>query len=128
MIFPCSLPPQFFFYFFVFRFVFFAYDLFFFYEVKKMKVNVYTIYDDVAKECGPIFQSKNDAVAFRAFNSLLENVPESSLCDYSLFCLGYLDSETMVFTPEEHYGRLVTEDFDVVSVGVDDILSDKELG
>ena len=76
-----------------------------------MTYGVYTIYDDVAKECGPIFSSKNDAVAFRAFNSFIEqvNVPKE---DYSLFCLGYMDTENVSFIPEKNNGRLVTEDFE----------------
>jgi len=36
-----------------------------------MKKNLYTIWDKVAKQCGPVFEAKNDAVAQRNFKNML---------------------------------------------------------
>ena len=66
-----------------------------------MKVNIYTIYDVVAKECGPIFQSKNHDVAVRAFKSLISDTPNVSVSDYDLYCLGEFDTERCSFVPLE---------------------------
>ena len=68
-----------------------------------MKVNVYTIYDVVAKECGPIFQAKNHDVAVRAFKSLIsENLDNHlNVYDYDLYCLGEFDNEKCSFVPVE---------------------------
>ena len=64
-----------------------------------MKVNIYTIYDVVAKECGPIFQSKNHDVAVRAFKSLISETPNVNVSDYDLYCLGEFDTERCSFVP-----------------------------
>ena len=58
-----------------------------------MKVNIYTIYDVVAKECGPIYQAKNHDVAVRAFRSLISDTPNVNVQDYDLYSLGerYVD-------------------------------------
>ena len=46
-----------------------------------MKVNIYTIYDKVSEECGPVFQAKNDVVAHRAFKHLISDTPNVNLDD-----------------------------------------------
>ena len=66
-----------------------------------MKVNIYTIYDVVAKECGPIFQSKNHDVAVRAFKSLISDTPNVNVSDYDLYCLGEFDTEKCSFVALE---------------------------
>ena len=66
-----------------------------------MNVNIYTIYDVVAKECGPIFQSKNHDVAVRAFRSLISDTPNVNVSDYDLYCLGEFDTEKCSFVPLE---------------------------
>ena len=76
-----------------------------------MKVNIYTIYDTVAKECGPIFQSKNDDVAVRAFHSLLAETSNVMTTDYELYCLGEFDTEARTFVPLDDFGRLVVNDY-----------------
>ncbi len=78
-----------------------------------MKVNIYTIYDKVSEECGPVFQSKNDVVAYRAFKNLISDTPSVNMDDYDLYCLGLLDTETRFFVPEENYGRVVLKDVEV---------------
>ena len=64
-----------------------------------MKVNIYTIYDSVAKECGPIFQAKNHDVAVRAFHSLMAEASNVLSTDYDLYCLGEFDTEKCSFVP-----------------------------
>lgn len=66
-----------------------------------MKVNIYTIYDSVAKECGPIYQAKNHDVAVRAFKSLISDTPNVKVSDYDLYCLGEFDTEKCSFVPVE---------------------------
>ena len=59
-----------------------------------MKNNVYTIFDKVAQESGPLFECKNDAVAQRNFKDLIkrENLPPK---DYILYLIGRFEHETM---------------------------------
>lgn len=78
-----------------------------------MKVNIYTIYDKVSEECGPVFQSKNDVVAYRAFKHLISDTPNVDLDDFELYCLGLFDTESRFFVPETDYGRLVLKDLEV---------------
>ena len=66
-----------------------------------MKVNIYTIYDSVAKECGPIFQAKNHDVAVRAFHSLMAETSNVMSTDYDLYCLGEFDTERCSFVALE---------------------------
>ena len=53
-----------------------------------MLVNIYTIYDNMAEECGPIFQAKNDKVACRACDSMISEACGTSVSDYQLLVLG----------------------------------------
>lgn len=76
-----------------------------------MKVNIYTIYDVVAKECGPIFQGKNDDIAARVYHSILSDTPNINSDDYEIYCLGEFDTEARSFVPVDGYGRLVLSDY-----------------
>ena len=77
-----------------------------------MKVNIYTIYDKVACESGPIFQAKNDTVALRCFMSLMKDTPNVVPSDYDVYCLGEFDTDTRSFVPEENYGKLVIKNLE----------------
>ena len=77
-----------------------------------MKVNIYTIYDKVACEAGPIFQAKNDGVAFRCFMSLINETPVSNPTDYDVYCLGEFDTDSRSFVPEDNYGKLVIKNLE----------------
>ena len=79
-----------------------------------MKVNIYTIYDKVACEAGPIYQAKNDGVALRCFMSLIKDTPSVNPTDYDVYCLGVFDTESRTFNPEDNYGRLVIENLEDV--------------
>jgi hypothetical protein len=61
-----------------------------------MQMSLYAVFDKVAEESGPIFQAKNDLVALRNFQHLIQDQrlnPE----DYQLFWLAYYDTEHMDF-------------------------------
>ena len=77
-----------------------------------MKVNIYTIYDKVACESGPIFQAKNDTVALRCFMSLMKDTPNVVPSDYDVYCLGEFDTDTRSFVPEDNYGKLVIKNLE----------------
>ena len=68
-----------------------------------MEVKLYTIRDLVAGECGPMFTAKNDGVAIRQACMLMSE-PSLDINDYSLYCVGTFDTESMEFrdkTPHE---------------------------
>lgn len=77
-----------------------------------MKVNIYTIYDKVACEAGPIFQAKNDGVALRCFMSLMKDTPNIVPSDYDVYCLGEFDTDSRSFVPEDNYGKLVIKNLE----------------
>ena len=77
-----------------------------------MKVNIYTIYDKVACEAGPIFQAKNDTVALRCFMGLMKDTPSVNPTDYDVYCLGEFDTESRIFNAVDNYGRLVIENLE----------------
>lgn len=60
-----------------------------------MKSVVFTIYDKLAKESGPLFQAKNVDVAQREFNNLVKDLPEDTKEDYELVILATYDNESM---------------------------------
>lgn len=53
-----------------------------------MLMSVYTIFDEVAEEAGPLFTAKNDAVAVRSAKLALKDAQAS---DYTLYKLGQYD-------------------------------------
>ena len=62
-----------------------------------MTYNIYTIYDKVSKECGPVFQAKNFGVAKRYLEDMVKNNP-IKLDEYALYQLATFDSETFKLT------------------------------
>jgi hypothetical protein len=63
--------------------------------------NLYAILDKVAEEYGPPFPSKNDAVAIRQTQQLLQTV--SSPVDYILVRIAQMDMETGKITQQNEY-------------------------
>ena len=55
---------------------------------------LFTIYDKVAQEAGPIFQAKNLYVAMRYVNEMIKD-NKINLSEYDLVRLGTFDSESM---------------------------------
>lgn len=63
------------------------------------KNRLYTIYDRVAEEMGPIMMAPNDGVAMRGYRAALQQVCPSDSDAYWLYYIGDVDIETMVITP-----------------------------
>ncbi len=59
-----------------------------------MNTELFTIYDKVAQEAGPIFQAKNLYVAMRYVNEMIKD-NKINLSEYDLVRLGSFDSESM---------------------------------
>lgn len=59
-----------------------------------MKQLVYSIYDKVAKESGPLFFAKNEEVAQRQFNNVLGDFDEVRKSEYELILIGTFETET----------------------------------
>ena len=72
-----------------------------------MKVNLYTIYDVIAEESGPVFQAKNDSIACRICDNLISESNVTAVSDFHLWCLGCFDTESRVFVPEVNGGRFL---------------------
>ena len=62
-----------------------------------MNTEIFTIYDKVAQEAGPIFQAKNLYVAMRYVNDMIKD-NKINLSEYDLVRLGTFDSESMSIT------------------------------
>lgn len=58
---------------------------------------MYTVYDETAKESGPIFQAKNDGIALRNYRTMLKEIAPEVQGDYRLYVLGEFDHSTMSF-------------------------------
>lgn len=54
--------------------------------------NIYTIYDNKAKECGDLITAKNDDVAIRMFQQAISKSPYPE--DFQLLTVAHYDSET----------------------------------
>lgn len=59
-----------------------------------MNTELFTIYDKVAQEAGPIFQAKNLYVAMRYVKEMIKD-NKINLFEYDLVRLGTFDSESM---------------------------------
>lgn len=57
--------------------------------------NIYTLYDVVAKECGPLWQAKNHEVAIRQAQNLVETQKITRPEDFHLYCVGNICEESM---------------------------------
>lgn len=63
-------------------------------------MNLYTIFDKVAKDAGPVFAAKNDGVARRNFDNLIKENKINKISEYQLYRVGFYDSENMLVTGE----------------------------
>lgn len=62
-----------------------------------MTSEIFTIYDKVAQEAGPLFQAKNLYVAMRCVKEMLKDSVINPT-EYDLVRLGTFDSESMTFS------------------------------
>lgn len=59
-----------------------------------MHTKIYTIYDRIAQQSGPVFQAPNDATAQRQFRHLIAmNQPGMVAEDFQLWCIGEFEDE-----------------------------------
>lgn len=63
-----------------------------------MKMQLYTIFDLVAEESGPIFEAKNDAVSLRKYNL---NIQKDGIntAEFKLYRVGEIDHDTNEIIP-----------------------------
>ena len=61
---------------------------------------LYVMYDMVAKEAGPIWSSRNDGVATRAFRALLRTVSPENRKDFKLFRVATYNVVDVTLKPE----------------------------
>lgn len=66
-------------------------------------VGLYLIHDEVAQECGPVFEAVNDAVAWRNYDYAMRETPEHVRQDYSLYLVGHLDRDTKKIEGSDFY-------------------------
>jgi len=65
-------------------------------------MNIYTIYDRLSKDAGPLFVQKTDASAVRATVAMMVEARKTIFDaeEYDLRCVGTIDTETCVITTE----------------------------
>lgn len=61
-----------------------------------MKKKLYVVFDKVAEEAMPIFEGKNDGVAWRKFADVRDKTEGIRIEDFDLYRVGSFDTETMV--------------------------------
>ena len=79
-----------------------------------MKVNIYVVFDKLAVECGPVFESVNDDVARRAFKRMISGQQGVNLDEYELTCIGQLNKTSLSIVPEQ---RIVNLNFGMTLEG-----------
>lgn len=60
---------------------------------------MYTIYDKIAQEAGPIYTAKNHGIAFRQKRQAIAQAEIKE--DFDLLYLGDFETETMLITPNK---------------------------
>lgn len=66
---------------------------------------IYSIYDKVAQEFGPVFEAKNDDVAERNHINAISNVVYKD--DFELYCVGSIDHETGLIRAKDSPEKIV---------------------
>lgn len=64
-------------------------------------MNLFVIYDPLAKQASPVFEAKTPAVASRQFAKIKANDKDPAAKDYRLYLIGNFDEETMALSPED---------------------------
>ena len=66
-----------------------------------MEQRIYVIYDKVALQSGPVFEARNDGVAYRNFKRFLDNeVTVEYVDDYKLLFVGSINHDSSELVPE----------------------------
>jgi len=64
-----------------------------------MKRGLYTIYDKVMEEAGPLFYANNHAHAMRNFMAMIQDTKIDKVMDYNLVYIASVDTQTMIIEP-----------------------------
>lgn len=64
-------------------------------------IYVYSVFDNLAKRFGPLFEAINDEVATRSYIMMMDKVDERFKSEYSLHKIGKFDNNTGIFLPED---------------------------
>lgn len=67
-----------------------------------MKMYLYTVYDRMSEEYGPLFEQKNSGVARRTYKQMLEKFAGRE-DEYRMYCMGWRDTETGDITLQDKY-------------------------
>lgn len=67
-------------------------------NTKEVIMNLYTIYDKIAEESGPIFSAVNDGIALRSYKNLVEK-EGISINEFDLVHVAQYDHRTMRLDP-----------------------------
>lgn len=78
-----------------------------------MLMFLYSIFDKVAQEGGPVFESKNDLTAARAFRMSVP--PNSNPNEFSLLCIGTVSHDPVKLTAFETPREVVVNDAESLS-------------
>lgn len=62
-------------------------------------MRLYTVYDRVAEQAGPVYCAVNDGVALRMYRALLQQERVADKDAYWLYALGDYDTSSMVIVP-----------------------------
>lgn len=68
-------------------------------------MNLYVVFDVLAGESGPVFESKNDETAARAFRRLLQE-QRSVSSEYRLMRIGTIDHAGSVLVVEQPWAEV----------------------
>lgn len=70
--------------------------------------NMYTVFDKVAQESGPVFFANNDEHALRLFGQMTSKTPDISADDFELYRVGVFNSSGHMIVCSSY--QLVTAD------------------
>ena len=90
-----------------------------------MKYNLYSIYDSVAEDFGPIFQAKNYDVALRYVAEMIMS-HHVKLSEYFLYYLGTFDSDSGSICPDKVVKYCLSDIFNDSDKPSDDVIVIKE--
>lgn len=66
-----------------------------------MELKIYTVYDTVAQDAGPLFTAVNTGVATRQYRALLNDIPEAQRSEFKLMEIGSYSSHAPQVIPQE---------------------------
>lgn len=66
-----------------------------------MITKLFTIYDRLAEQSGPVFEARNVAVAQRKYTQFFKERPDDNPEEYALLCLGRIDHDANFIEPLE---------------------------